>query len=184
MSGQQQARRNKRPRPPLDSPALRALALHYVGRYATTRGKLKRYLERKIQERGWMENEAHPDLDSLVYGFAERGYVDDAGFAEAKTNSMLRQGYGQSRVKASLRQNGIDADLADEVTRIDPESAREAAMAFARKRRLGPFGAPLVDHKARERAIAAFIRAGHRYEIAREILESVTESTDSADFLR
>lgn len=184
MSGQQQARRHKRPRPPLDSPALRALALHYVGRYATTQGKLKHYLQRKIGERGWVENGSYPQIDSLVAEFAERGYVDDAGFAEAKTHSMLRRGYGTARVKASLRQSGVATELVNEVTQVNPDSARDAALAFARRRRLGPFGAPAVDHKAREKAIAAFIRAGHSYEIAREIVESVAESSDSADFLR
>lgn len=184
MSGQQQACRTKRPRPPLDPPTIRALALHYLGRYATTRGRLKHYLERKIKERGWAENAPEASLDSLIAEFAERGYVDDAGFAEARTNSMLRRGYGRSRVKAALRHARIEAELADATSQIDPESAREAALVFARRRRLGPFGVPILDHKQREKAIAAFIRAGHPYEIAREIVESAAELRDSGDFLR
>lgn len=184
MSGQQQARRTKRPRPPLDPPTLRALALHYLGRYATSRGRLRHYLERKIRERGWTQNAPAADLDSLIAGFAERGYVDDASFAEARASSMLRRGYGRNRVNAALRHAGIDAELADATSQIDSESAREAALAFARRRRLGPFGVPIRDHKQREKAIAAFIRAGHPYEIAREIVENGAELRDSGDFFR
>ena len=38
---------------PLDAAALDQLALRYVERFATTRGKLADYLRRKVRERGW-----------------------------------------------------------------------------------------------------------------------------------
>ena len=57
--------RNKKPRPPLDQGSLERLALHYVGRYATTRARLKTYLSRKLKERGW-EGGARPDVDALA----------------------------------------------------------------------------------------------------------------------
>ena len=43
----------KRPPPPLDEDALRELALRHVARFATSRGKLLAYLNRKLRERGW-----------------------------------------------------------------------------------------------------------------------------------
>jgi regulatory protein len=39
-----EAERNKKHRPPLDAEALERLAVHYVGKYATTRAKLRSYL--------------------------------------------------------------------------------------------------------------------------------------------
>ena len=42
-----------RPRPPLDEAKLGELAVHYVGRFATSRAKLTTYLNRKLKERGW-----------------------------------------------------------------------------------------------------------------------------------
>lgn len=71
---------SKRPPPPLDEDALRELALRYVGRFATSRGKLLAYLARKLRERGW-GGEAPADPEALVARFAELGYVDDSGFA-------------------------------------------------------------------------------------------------------
>lgn len=170
MNGQQQARRPKRPRPALDLATIRALALHYVGRYATTRARLRMYLERKLRERGWVENTPLPDIQSIVAEFARLGYVDDAAFAKARANSLLRRGYGANRVNAALRHAGIDAEQAKAVTEMDSDSAQEAAMTFAKRKRLGPFGSPLADAKARSRAFSAFVRAGHSYEFARKIL--------------
>ena len=45
---------------PLDAAALERLALRYVERFATTRGKLTAYLTRKIRERGWTGEAADP----------------------------------------------------------------------------------------------------------------------------
>lgn len=45
--------RSNRPLTPLDPARLERLALRYVERFATTRVKLTRYLERKVRERGW-----------------------------------------------------------------------------------------------------------------------------------
>ncbi|HEX6741396.1 MAG TPA: RecX family transcriptional regulator, partial [Sphingomicrobium sp.] len=48
--------RSRRPPAPLDEQRLDELALRYVGRFATTRAKLRSYLERKLRERGWKGN--------------------------------------------------------------------------------------------------------------------------------
>ena len=72
-----------RPPTPLDPARLERLALRYVERFATTRAKLRRYLERKLRERGWGADAA-PDTAALVERMAALGYVDDAAFAEAR----------------------------------------------------------------------------------------------------
>ena len=50
----------RRPVPPLDRAALERLALRYVERFATTRGRLTDYLKRKIRERGWDGDAGRP----------------------------------------------------------------------------------------------------------------------------
>lgn len=171
MSRQQQAFRPRRARPPLNLATIRALALHYVGRYSTTRARLLQYLARKLRERGWVEGAASPDLEEMANEFVRLGYVDDAAFASARANSLLRRGYGENRLIASLRHAGIEAGQAKAAAELDPESSQKAALTFAKRKRLGPFGTHISDPKAHSRAMAAFIRAGHNYEIARKILE-------------
>jgi regulatory protein len=171
MSREQQVLRSRRSRPPLDPATFRALAVHYVGRYATTQARLKHYLERKLRERGWDDSVPRPDLQEMVSEFARLGYVDDDLFASSRVTSLLKRGYGANRLGIALRSAGISAEKAASAARIDIDLAFQAALVFARRKRLGPFGPPLDDAKARNRAMAAFVRAGHSYEIVLKILE-------------
>ena len=160
--------RGRAPRP-LDAAALERIALCYVERYATTRAKLAAYLDRKIRERGWAGDTA-PDVAAIVDRFASLGYVDDVAFAEARAASLARRGYGVRRVSASLRAAGIGEAHAAFVTQENQSRARAVALAYARRRRIGPFATAPMDRPAREKALAAMIRAGHDFEVAREII--------------
>ncbi|MCX7865412.1 MAG: RecX family transcriptional regulator, partial [Novosphingobium sp.] len=60
--------------PPLDSAGLEALALGHVARYATSRARLRAYLERQLRQRGW-EGQGEPDLEGICTRLAEAGYV-------------------------------------------------------------------------------------------------------------
>ena len=114
--------------------------------------------------------EVAPDVAAIVDRFAALGYVDDAAFAEARAASLARRGYGARRVSASLRAAGIGEADAAFVTQENQSRARAVALAYARRRRIGPFAPAPMDRPAREKALAAMIRAGHDFEVAREIL--------------
>jgi regulatory protein len=150
----------------LDEARLGELALRYVGRYATTRAKLRTYLARKIAERGWA-GDVPADPDAIVARFADLGYVDDAGFAAMKGAALSRRGYGARRVAESLRAAGIeDADRAEaQDTALEAHWA--AAQALAKRKRIGPFAREPAERNVREKQIAAFLRAGHDFATAR-----------------
>jgi regulatory protein len=160
---QDRQRTVKNVRPPLDMEGLKSLALGYAGRYATTRAKLRAYLTRKLGERGWA-GEGRPDVDALVERMATLRYVDDRAFADARGAGLTRRGYGARRVAQALRAAGIEDDDAADARQAADGQAWDAALAFARRRRIGPFAAVLGD---RDKAIAALLRAGHGFEIAR-----------------
>ena len=162
-------RSSKKERPPLDQEALRELALAYVGRFATSRAKLGAYLGRKVRERGW-SGERSADLDGIVERLAELGYVDDAAFALSKSRSLTARGYGARRIDQSLRAAGIGEEDGQEARELAATEAVEAALRFARKRRFGPFAEESVDRPAREKALAAMVRAGHGFTLASAIL--------------
>lgn len=164
-------RRQKRAKPPLDEAHLRDLALHYVGRYATSRGKLRAYLNRKLRERGW-EGDSPAPVDGMIERFAELGYVDDAAFAAAKARDLSARGYGARRLGQTLYAAGIREDDAREAHAIAGDTALDAALAFARRRRFGPFANVKVDDPAlRQKQLAAMLRAGHDFALSRRILE-------------
>lgn len=156
--------------PPLDSRKLEELALAYVGRFATTRAKLRSYLARKIRERGWNGGE-EADLAAIADRFAEQGYIDDSAYALAKSQALTGRGYGKRRVLQSLRVAGIEDGHSEAARAHADREALAAALRFAERRRIGPFAeSPLRDPKDREKLLAAMIRAGHPFALAREIV--------------
>ena len=164
-----QRNRNTSSRPALDRSALNGLALHYVGRYATTEAKLARYLLRKIAERGWAGEEA-PPIAEIVQYCADSGYVDDRGFAEMRASGLSRRGYGPRRIDQALMGAGIGGE--DRAAVIPTLDAFAAADMFARKRRIGPYAAEPANADRACKQIAAMLRAGHDYALARRFVDS------------
>lgn len=160
---------SKKPGRPLDQARLDELALAYVGRFATTRAKLGRYLDRKLRERGW-EGAGEPDLPRLIERFARLGYVDDAAFAVARANALVQRGFGPRRVKLALRQAGVDEEDSLPAVESSSEQALGAALRYAQRRRLGPFADAGPAARDPQRALAAMMRAGHAFELARRIV--------------
>ncbi|WP_375272106.1 regulatory protein RecX [Sphingomonas sp.] len=165
--------------PPLNAVALEGLALRYVERFATTRGKLADYLRRKIRERGWEGEPA--DVAALAERFAEKGYVDDRGFAEMKAASLARRGYGERRISAALHAAHVGADDAAEVVEQARDGAHEQAMAFARRKRIGPFARQPADENQRRKQLAAMMRAGHSFALSSQIVRSCVTGDGNDD---
>lgn len=177
-------RTRKKPRPPLDRESLEQLALFYVGRYATTRAKLRTYLTRKLRECGW-EEDRPPAIDALAEKFVDLGYIDDAAFASSRAASLARRGYGQRRVDQVLYAAGIDEEDSVDARKMAAENAWDAAFAFVRKRRFGPFASEVFDRDRQRKALAAMLRAGHPFELAKKFIyadpDSVPEREDWKD---
>lgn len=165
--------RSKRPIPALDAAALERLALRYVERFATTRGKLADYLSRKIRERGWEGPPA--DVAALAERMAQLGYVDDRAYAEARAASLARRGMGARRVQQAFQAARIDEAIGQDLAPDIAARGIESALTFARRRRIGPFGATLPDRPMREKQIARMVRAGHSLQLSRRIVEAMTE---------
>lgn len=158
----------RRALPPLDAAALDRLALRYVERFATTRHKLMQYLARKIRERGWEGPPA--DTAALAERFSALGYIDDRGFGEARAAAMARRGLGARRVRGALQAAGVTGEDAESLAPAIAARAADAAISFARRRRIGPFADGPPDRALRERQVAAMLRAGHSIEITRQIM--------------
>lgn len=175
MTGRQtRPRREKRVPKPLDHARLEELALAYVARFATSSRKLEDYLKRKLRERGW-EGEDQPPVAATVARYVDLGYIDDAAYAKAKSGGLLRRGYGPRRVSQALGAAGIAEDIREDL-KAGEGAQRIAALALARKRRFGPFAAEPVERDKREKQIAAMLRAGHGFDIVRQVMNAESAS--------
>ena len=177
------ARKPARPRKPLNRERLHELALFYLGKFATTRAKLSTYLNRKLRERGW-EGLEPPEVEHLVERLAASGLIDDAAYALSKSRSLTERGYGASRVRQSLRMAGVEEEDGAAARELAAEEAASAALRFAKRRRIGPFAAIILERKEREKALAAMIRAGHSFELARRVVDAEPGSEIDLDELR
>lgn len=175
------AGRQRRPPRPPTAARLHARALHYLDRFATTAAHLRRVLMRRAARDadalGLDQAQVRSDVEGVVARVVAAGLVDDRQFAASRARRLLAAGRSPARIRASLAAKGLGGsaiaaalrDLTDELA--DPELA--AAAAYARRRRLGPWGpvATRADHKAKD--LAALGRAGFGYQAARKVVETV-----------
>jgi regulatory protein len=155
---------------PLNNETLEALALHYAGRYATSRAKLIAYLTRKLRERGWATAD-EPPVSTIADRMVALRYVDDTAYAAMTSGAMQRRGLGARRIAHKLAIDGIEEDVRSQAS---PDEAERwaAAERLARRKRIGPFAEAAPDRPLREKQIATFLRAGHDMNMARKWVDA------------
>jgi regulatory protein len=153
-------------------------ALFYLERYASSAENLARVLMRRVEKAaraGLSDREEGRRLvDALIERYRARGLLDD------RAKSLLRQGRPRAAIARRLAAKGVGSEAIDSalgsLTEESADPDLSAAIAFARRRRLGPWR--LKDRADfRERDLAALGRAGFSYELARKVVaaESVEE---------
>jgi regulatory protein len=178
----------KRPRrpagPPPNAARLREAALAHLARFAATEAGLRRVLERRISrwaraaEAEGQAREAiaaataalHVEITSLAQSLVVAGAVDDAAFAESRARRLARSGHSRRAIAAHLAAKGIETETAAAALPEGEEAELLAAIAFCRRRRLGPFARVAPDAPARVKALAALARGGFAQGVARRAL--------------
>lgn len=159
-------------------------ALYYLGRFASSTENLRRILMRKVQ-RSAHHHDTDPDegaawIKDIIDRFCRSGLLDDLAYAEARATDLHRRGTPLNGIRFKLRQKGLGNDAIDQaVDRLreeDPDADQTAAIALARRRRLGPFSTGDTDARAaaRDKHLATLARAGFDYETARRIIDAET----------
>lgn len=170
-------RRNGRP---LTPEMLEQQALDYLARFSSSAANLRRVLRNKV-ERAARRDGSDPAaglaaVERLVERLVAAGTVDDGRFAEGRAQSLFRRGTSRRHIAAKLAEKGVaQAEIGMALASLgelarDPDLA--AAIAYARRRRLGPFRPPAARALHRERDLAALGRAGFSLELARRVVEA------------
>jgi regulatory protein len=166
---------------PIDAALLEKWALWYLERYASSAANLRRVLQRRARRRLGSDREptnaADRLIDALVARYGEAQLIDDAAYATGRARRDLSRGRPLRRIAASLAAKGVGAeDAAAALAALqegDADPDRVAAVAFARRRRLGPYRTKPTD---RARELAAFARAGFDRHAAEAVLDCVDEA--------
>jgi regulatory protein len=155
-------------------------ACRYVARYACTRQQLARYLERKVRMSGGIEGIEAPaeHIQNMINRLTQIGAINEAALTQSLITRDSERAYGARRTQARLQQRGIAPEV---LATLAPQSTQEAlslAVAFAKRRKLGPFAQqnqdapPQARAKQKARALRAMLAAGHSYDIIRQVLEA------------
>ncbi len=108
----------------------------------------------------------------MMQEFAELGYVNDAAFADAKARSFVRKGFGARRLEQELYAAGIEDSDAVAAREETSTGALTSAHAFARRKRIGPYAEIAATPELKQKQLAAFMRAGHSFDLARRFVEA------------
>jgi len=176
----------KRVARPITAKYLQNAATFYLERYPATAEGLRRVLNRRVRraemlEAPVMEN-VRQAIDAIVARFVDAGVIDDKAFAQTKARSLHRRGTSGRLTRQKLKMAGVDGDTLEkamegldvELDVTPAQREQRAAVALARRRRLGPYR-PAEDRKEhRLRDLAAMARAGFAYDVARKVVDAVT----------
>lgn len=164
---------------------LERAALFYLERYVSSEANLRRILRRKVKRsfevHGGDMEEAERWIEELIVRLRRNGFLDDAAYARGLARSLHRRGKSARAIEGKLREKGVEAaqvETALEALETErPNSEFRAAVAFARRRRLGPFREPDRRAERRERDLAALGRQGFSYALARRVVEAEDVAT-------
>lgn len=173
----------------IDNALIERWALAYLGRFASSAENLRRVLLRRMRKRLVDNREAAvaaaPLVDAVVARYRASGLVDDAAYAAGRARARLRRGQSLRTIRAGLAAKGVaaeDAAAAIDALRDeggDPDIA--AAIAFARRRRLGPWRRAPADHvEVRLKELGAFARAGFSRAVAEVVLDCASREEAEA----
>lgn len=155
------------PKPPLlNAEATWNLAMRYIGQREASERTLTRYLLRKGCEPAAVTDA----LEKAV----RLGFVDDRRWARIAVRDSIRSRRGPHHARRRLQMKGVkltDTEFnelwAEETQSLDSDPVQEA-LAWAQRRFQNR---DLTDRKERMRFLAAIVRRGFSFDVARSALE-------------
>lgn len=173
--------RPRRRQPAVATPETLERAAHaYLARYAAPAGHLRRILlarvARSARFHGTDPEAGAAAVEALIARLAGLGLLDDSAYALAMARRLTRRGASLYGIRARLRAKGVGAEDADAALAAlaqdaaDPDLA--AGLAYARRRRLGPFRPEAEREAKRLKDLAALARQGFGVNLARRVIDA------------
>jgi len=169
---------------PLTRASLRNRALRYLDRFATSRENLRQVLMRHVQKSNYYHETSIQDgidwIEELLNKLEEANFINDVRYAEGRAGSLHRKGTSLRVIRMKLMEKGVSEDDINQALSTlkeeteSPNLERDAAIALARRRRMGPWRLPEKREAFKEKDLAAMARAGFSFDLARDVIEAET----------
>lgn len=153
--------------------------LYYLQRFSSSVENFRRVFKRKIINS--CRHHIDQDLEScfellekIIENFKRVDLLNDETYAQGKINSLRRSGQSTKSVIQKMQVKGINQEMTQEMLRKfedrDENSELNAALIFARKKRIGPY-TNFEKEFDYTKQLAAMARAGFSYEISAKIIK-------------
>jgi regulatory protein len=168
--------------PDFSEARLHKLALGYLNRFDASvnglRTVLLRNVRRELSKAQLAEQERSDELtavqkriDALLERFQGSSLIDDNRLARNMAGAWRDRGMSTRAIRSRLIKREVPArvvDMALGELAQDPRNGSEidAAVAFAKRRRLGCFGPSPADRASQRRDLARMARAGFDFDVA------------------
>jgi len=175
-----------RRRTSVDAAYLERAALYYLERYASSAENLRRVLRRKIRVRSRDNPDGPPKqaeewIEAVVEKLIRLKLLDDRSYAAGKVRSLYALGKPLGRIRQTLAAKGIRGEAADAALENLRQESKAvvsdlpAALAYARRRRIGPWRHdPETRAAMRQKDLGALARRGFSQDLAVRILKADT----------
>jgi len=151
---------------PLQPADLEAIALRYLNRFDCSVQKLRTHLRQAVRRRGGDQAVLESHAEALLARYQASGVLNDERFAGNLAERLQGRGGSRRAIVQKLRQRGIPSSVAEASIGKTPGAELEAARAFVKRRRLGPFRPEAERLENRRRDLAALARTGFDHETA------------------
>jgi regulatory protein len=211
MDEDRPARNRRHPTAPPTEAGVRAHAQRYLAERSTSRAHLRRLLLRRVERANTRCAEARrvpPEqlrawVDAALDTAARVRLVDDARYAADRAATLARRGGSDPVIRARLQEKGVAAhDIEQALDTLGTRADRTlvAALALARRRRVGPFrveeeprddDADAADDASRpagrdawggapehSRALGILARGGFPWDVANRVLAMSREEAE------
>ena len=160
--------------------ALERAARAHLERYAASAEHLRRLLlarvARSARAHGTDSEAGTAAVEAIVARYLQAGVLDDAAYAAGQVRRLHRAGASARAMRWQLTAKGVAPELvADALQALEAEAAEpelEAALNYARRRRLGPYRPAAERASRRDKDLAALDRRGFDLEVARRVIDA------------
>ena len=160
--------------------------LYYLERFASSSGNFREVMLRKVKRSCMFHTDQDHEkcaamVDTLVEKFISSGLLDDTIYTRGKVSSLRRRGKSARSIQTYLRAKGLPPALIkqeldrynEEHHTTDKDAEYQAALTFARKKRIGPFRGDKDEDIQKE--LGRLARAGFSYDTSRSVLNYKSE---------
>jgi len=156
----------------LEAKYSKTLAKKSAARTLGHRSASKGELTKKLLQKGFSKE----DSEEAVSWLEERGFVDDASYADALMQYYAGRGYGARRISEELYRRGIEREISEDVLSRLPDFKDEISSLIEKKLR----GSSLTPEK-KNKIVAFLIRRGFGYDEIRAAFSDLRLDTEDLD---